>query len=101
MQNITFPFTVELAGDSRWDYEGPSTVTVTNIEISRYTAEDVADWADYAEVGDVQHVSVEHDASWRIYTDTGFEAAISAALGFDVQFTEQGMQEDGYASMEC
>ena len=101
MQNITFPFTVELAGDSRWDYEGPSTVTVTNIEISRYTAEDVADWADYAEVGDVQHVSVEHDASWRIYTDSGFEAAISAALGFDVQFTEQGMQEDGYASMEC
>ena len=101
MQNITFPFTVELAGDSRWDYEGPSTVTVTNIEISRYTAEDVADWADYAEVGDVQHVSVEHDASWRIYTDTGFEAAISRVLGFDVQFTEQGMQEDGYASMEC
>ena len=100
MQNITFPFTVELAGDSRWDYEGPSTVTVTNIEVSRYTAEDVEEWADYAEVGDVQHVSVEHDASWRIYTDTGFEAAISAALGFDVQFTEQGMQEDGYASME-
>ena len=100
MQNITFPFVVELAGDSRWDYEGPSTVTVTNIEVSRYTAEDVAEWADYAEVGDVQHVSVEHDASWRIYTDTGFEAAISRVLGFDVQFTEQGMQEDGYASME-
>ena len=100
MQNITFPFTVELAGDSMWEYEGPSTVTVKNIEISRYTAEDVADWADYAEVGDVQHVSVEHDASWRIYTDTGFEAAISRVLGFDVQFTEQGMQEDGYASME-
>ena len=99
MQNITFPFTVELAGDSIWGYKGPQTVTVTNIEVSRYTAEDAEDYG-VAE-GDVQHVSVEHDTTWDIYTDTGFEAAISAALGFDVQFTEQGMQEDGYASMEC
>ena len=100
MQNITFPFTVQLAGDSIWDYEGPQTVTVTNIEVSRYTAEDIADWADFAEEGDIQHICVEHDASWRIYTDSGFEAAISAVLGVDVMFTEQGMQEDGYASME-
>ena len=100
MQNITFPFTVQLAGDSIWDYAGPQTVTVTNIEVSRYTAEDIADWADFAEEGDIQHVTVEHNANWRIYTDTGFEAAISAALGVDVAFTEQGMQEDGYASLE-
>jgi hypothetical protein len=45
-------------------------------------------------------VDVEHDTTWDIYTDSGFEAAISAALGFDVGFTEQGMQDDGYASME-
>jgi hypothetical protein len=100
MQNITFPFTVTLAGDSIWDYEGPSTVTVTNIEVSRYSAEDIADWADFAEVGDIQHISVEHDANWRIYTDSGFEAAISRVLGVDVAFTEQGMQEDGVASLE-
>ena len=100
MQNITFPFAVQLAGDSIWEYEGPSTVTVTGIEVSRYTAEDVAEWADFAEVGDIQHVTVEHDASWRIYTDTGFEAAISRALGEEVAFTEQGMQEDGCASLE-
>ena len=100
MQNIKFPFRVQLAGDSIWDYKGPRTVTVTNIEVSRYTAEDIADWADYAKEGDIQHVSVEHDATWNIYTDSGFEDAISEVLGVEVTFTEQGMQEDGIASME-
>lgn len=49
----------------------------------------------------VTHVSVAHNANWEIYTDRGFERAISDALGFDVAFTEQGMQEDNIASMEC
>jgi len=89
MQNITFPFTVQLAGDSIWGYKGPQTVTVTDISV--YTDEDDG----------YTSISVEHDTTWDIYTDTGFEAAISAALGYDVQFTEQGMQEDGCASMEC
>lgn len=88
MQNITFPFTVTLAGDSIWDYEGAQTVTVTDISV--YTDED-----------DYKSISVEHDTTWDIYTDTGFEAAISEVLGYDVQFTEQGMQEDGTASMEA
>jgi hypothetical protein len=35
-----------------------------------------------------------------MYTDSGFSDAISALLGTDVSFTEQGMQDDGYASME-
>ena len=35
-----------------------------------------------------------------MYTDSGFEEAISAKLGEQVMFTEQGMQEDGVASME-
>ena len=86
MQNINFPFTVQLAGDSIWDYKGPQTVTVTGIGV--YTDEDYTS------------VDVEHDTTWDIYTDTGFEAAISEKLGFDVQFTEQGMQQDNYASME-
>lgn len=46
-------------------------------------------------------VNVTHDSDWKIYTDSGFEAAISDALGFNVAFTEQGMQEDNVASMEC
>ena len=87
MQNITFPITVQLAGDSIWGYAGPMTVTVTDISV--YTDED-----------GYTSVSVEHNTTWDIYTDSGFEAAISAALGLDVQFTEQGMQEDGVASLE-
>jgi beta-mannanase len=86
MQNIKFPFAVTLAGDSIWDYKGPQTVTVTDISV--YTDDDYTS------------IEVEHDTTWNIYTDTGFEAAISAALGYDVQFTEQGMQQDGVASME-
>jgi hypothetical protein len=42
----------------------------------------------------------EYEGSWRLYTDSGFEAAVSELLGTDVMFTEQGMQDDGYASME-
>jgi hypothetical protein len=80
--------TVQLAGDSLWDYEGADTVKVTDIAI--WVGED----DDYAEV------TVGHDSDWRIYTDSGFERAISEALGFEVQFTEQGMQQDGVASME-
>ena len=88
MQNITFPFTVTLAGDSIWGYEGPQTVTVTDISV-------------YADEDGYKSISVEHDAAWNIYTDSGFEDAISERLGYDVQFTEQGMQEDGTASMEA
>lgn len=87
MQNTTFPFTVQLANDSIWGYKGPQTVTVTDISV--YTDED-----------DYKSISVEHDTTWDIYTDSGFESAISNALGYDVTFTEQGMQDDGCASME-
>ena len=38
--------------------------------------------------------------SWTIYTDSGFEAAVSKLVGRSVKFTEQGMQADGFASME-
>tara|TARA_R110000868_G_scaffold117720_2_gene312800 strand:+ start:306 stop:584 length:279 start_codon:yes stop_codon:yes gene_type:complete len=84
-------FTATLAGDSIWDYAGPSTVTVTDISV--YTDED-----------DYKSIYVEHNGgedSWRMYTDSGFEQAISEQLGYAVMFTEQGMQEDGIASMEA
>jgi len=92
---------VELAGDSIWDCE-IERVTVTDICVS------VTDWGD----GDIStHIGVcytvdgtsgeeEVEGSWRIYTDSGFEEAVSDLLGFEVTFTEQGMQDDGYASME-
>ena len=88
---------VQLAGDSIWDCELEA-VTVTSIHISETF------WDDTSTI----HIAVcynvngddEYEDSWRIYTDSGFEAAISALLGTDVMFTEQGMQDDGYASME-
>ena len=89
MQNITFPFKVQLAGDSIWGYEGPQTVTVSDISV--YTDEDLG----------YTSIEVEHDTTWDIYTDSGFESAISKALGYDVTFTEQGMQQNGMASMEA
>lgn len=89
MQNIKFPFTVTLAGDSIWGYEGPQTVTVSDIAVHE------------AGLEDYKMIDVVHDTTWEIYTDTGFEAAISKALGYEVQFTEQGMQQNGMASMEA
>ena len=80
--------TVQLAGDSIWNYTGSDTVAVKSIDVF----EDIAD-------GYV-NVNVEHDTTWNIYTDSGFENAISKLLGYDVTFTEQGMQDNGYASME-
>ena len=88
---------VQLAGDSIWDCELEA-VTVTSIHIHENF------WEDTSTI----HIAVcynvdgdaEHEGSWRLYTDSGFSDAISALLGTDVSFTEQGMQDDGYASME-
>ena len=91
--------TVVLAGDSIWDCE-LKTVCITGIHIAE---------TDYDGSGDIStHIGVvynvngeeEYEDSWRIYTDSGFEAAVSKLLGTTVFFTEQGMQQDGYASME-
>jgi hypothetical protein len=35
-----------------------------------------------------------------MYSDMGFKDTVSKLLGFEVFFTEQGMQQDGAASME-
>lgn len=84
---------VQLAGDSMWDCN-LKTVTIKEIHIAE---------TDYGD-GDIStHIEVVHtgkDNSWRIYTDSGFEEAVSELLGTSVSFTEQGMQSDGYASME-
>jgi hypothetical protein len=83
---------VQLAGDSIWDCN-LKTVTIKEIHVSE---------TDYD--GDIcTHIGVVHtggDESWRMYTDSGFETAVSDLLGTSVSFTEQGMQDDGYASME-
>ena len=79
-----------LDGTSIWEYDYDTNgyeVTVTSITV-------------IDEEEGYRQVNVEHDAGWEIYTDRGVEASISAVLGFDVAFTEQGMQDDNYASME-
>jgi len=84
---------VQLAGDSIWDCT-LKTVTIKSIHISE------TDWG--GEDTSI-HIAVVHtgkEGSWQIYTDSGFEAAVSELLGTDVSYTEQGMQDDGYASME-
>ena len=83
---------VKLAMDSIWNYTGTDTVRVDGIQIRHTVYEE--------DMSDSVMVNVEHDATWNIYTDTGFERAISDALGMDIYFTEQGMQDDNYASME-
>jgi len=88
---------VELAGDSIWDCT-LERVTVTGIYIREvFEDEDV-----YTSVNVTYNVDgdVEYEGSWRLYTDNGFSDAISELLGTAVDFTEQGMQDDGYASME-
>ena len=86
--DYTVTGTVELAGDSIWDYTCPSTVEVSAVHVR--TNED-----GYVYVG------VTHNTDWRIYTDSAFESAISTVVGEPVTFTEQGMQDDNYATLEA
>ena len=85
----------ECNGSGIWDYAGDLRVSVSAVEVHEATYED----------GDTSTmIYVAHNANgngdWRIYTDDGFEESISKALGYDVTFTEQGMQDWGVASLE-
>ena len=82
---------IPLSGDSIWDEKGenPESVNVESVSVTNDIDDD-----NYASV------NVKHDGPWTIYTDRGFEEAISEIVGFKVSFTEQGMQEEGMASME-
>jgi hypothetical protein len=91
---------IPIAGDSIWDKEGnnPKQIKVDSISITNPYEE--GSYMDDEEDDGYRTVNVEHDGPWSIYTDSGFEKAISEMVGFEVDFTEQGMQEDGMASME-
>ena len=82
---------IETAGDSYWRESGSEIVSIHSITIREYDMDD-------------EHyfdVYIRHDSDWTIYTDTGFERAISAAIGHEVRWSEQGMQEDGIAHLEA
>jgi hypothetical protein len=86
--------------DTTVECDGSSIYTNTNgrkVKIKQITIVDI----DFDNDGHVsRELIVEHDSDWKIYTDRGFETAISELVGFPVSFTEQGMQSDNYASME-
>jgi hypothetical protein len=95
--------------DSIWDCDitAADDVRITNIYVNEGIEE--ADDTTDGNIG-YRHIAVyytvngedgeEYEGSWRLYTDSGFERTVSELLGYTVFFTEQGMQEDGYASME-
>lgn len=91
---------VPLAMDSIWDEdkENPKQVMVKSITVEN--PYEPGGFLDDDEDDGYRQVNVEHDGPWHIYTDSGFEKAISGMVGFNVDFTEQGMQQDGMASME-
>jgi hypothetical protein len=83
-------FIAECDGTSLWSDTTGKKVHVTGIDTFELGG---------CSEGYVQ-VDVGHDANWEIYTDKGFARAVSEALGYEVYFTEQGMQDDNFASME-
>jgi len=91
VHNFACDFTVTTAGDGLWGCEAGRKITVTGICVIHTAFDDSIN----------TQVNVTHNSTWDIYTDSGFEDAISEAVGFKVGFTEQGMQEDEYASMEA
>jgi hypothetical protein len=93
---------VQLAGDSIWD------CAITDADDVRITSIHISEGVDGSDMDGYRHIAViytvngeeEAEESWRLYTDTGFAECVSELLGEQIGFTEQGMQEDGYASME-
>jgi hypothetical protein len=91
---------IELAGDSIWDCD-LERVQLKTICVT-VGVED-GDYDGYVSINAYYEVNGEEapEGSWRMYTDSGFTEAVSALLGYSVSYTEQGMQDDGMASLEC
>ena len=100
--NTTYTCDVEiqLAGDSIWDCNLDK-VQLKTICISEGVAG--GDYDGYITINAYYEVDGddEYEDSWRMYTDSGFTDAVSELLGYEVSYTEQGMQDDGMASLEC
>jgi len=95
----------DIAGDSIWDctLTAADDVRITTICVTEGLAG--GDYDTYRSINVYYTVNDFDDGealedTWRLYTDTGFEATVSELLGEEIYFTEQGMQEDGVASME-
>lgn len=86
---------ISIAGDSIWaNITGP-------VDVSKIKYEFGYDWDTEGEYADSINVWVEHNNPWEIYTDTDFPKIISKLIGHDVDWSEQGLQENGLAHLEA
>ena len=99
LTDFTCNVDVTLAGDSIWDCTLEA-VTITGVYIAETFDEEDGDIYTHIAVAYTVDGNEDYEGSWRLYTDSGFADAVSKLLLTDVIFTEQGMQEDNYASME-
>ena len=95
------PITFTLNGDGYWGAEQGRSVIISGFNIDYYLDENYDEVsADHPEAR-IGHISVDHDSTWDVYTDTAFTKAAREFTGIaDLEFTEQGMQNDFKASME-
>ena len=83
---------LECSGEGAWVERAGHKVHVTGVRKVEYTDEDGDDIPAL--------VYVKHDSDWQIYGDVGFLDAICKLTGWELDWTEQGMQEDKQASLE-
>ena len=84
--------TVTLGGDSLWGYtQADETVTITAINVHE---EQYDDYTYYS-------VNVQLAEERVVYTDDAFADAVSCLLNMQVDYTEQGMQDEGLVSLEA
>ena len=97
MQTLTFT----LAGDGLWGAEAGREVTLTGFEVQYINSETYQPCEDGDPNSVIGHVTVEHNSTWDVYTDSAFrEEAGNYTNIMGLDFSEQGMQEDGLASLE-
>lgn len=93
--------TIKLAGDGFWGAEAGREVTLSGFNIDYYLDDDYNQVSEDHPQAKIGHVTVEHDSTWDVYTDSAFEeAAANFTNIMGLSFTEQGMQQDNKASME-
>ena len=97
---------VELDGSSLWNGDDDTPiqkegdiVKISQIDVYRNWIEDEDD----EEFNAYEYIEflVKHDSTWSIYTDNSFETAISILVGFKVEWSEQGSQQNGRSHLEC
>lgn len=90
-----------LNGDGYWGAEQGRSVTISGFNIDYYLDDDYNQVSKDHPQAMIGHVTVEHDSTWDVYTDSAFVEAARKFTGIqDLDFTEQGMQNDNSASME-